>query len=82
MYTYVGACFVIVIVAGNEHSDLSSNQDEAVSISLSANNLGKGVNLTILAPLVGKYEGRMGSLTLVRRAFVGTDNAIKLRWKI
>ena len=38
----------------NEYGDLSSNLDEAVCISHSANALGKSINPTILLPAIGK----------------------------
>ncbi len=45
---------VMVIVAGNGHSDTSSNLYEAVCISRNANILGKGINPFVLLPAIGK----------------------------
>ena len=44
----------MVTILGNGQSDLSSNLNEAVCISQSANALGKSMNLTILPPAMGK----------------------------
>ena len=44
----------MVIVEGNRYDDPSSNLDEAVCISHSANTHEEGMNLTILSPLTGK----------------------------
>ena len=42
----------MVILVGNEPSDLSSNQVKAVCILYSANTLGKGMNSTILSSVI------------------------------
>ena len=47
-------CGIMVIIVRNEHSNSSSNLDEAVSISLSANTLRKDMNSKILSPATGK----------------------------
>ena len=39
--------------------------DDIVGISRSVNILGKGMNTTIFLPAMGKWHGRLGSLTLV-----------------
>ena len=57
-----GVCGVMVIVVGNEYGDSSSNP---VCISDSTYTLGKGMNPNVLVPAMGKYHGRLGSLTLV-----------------
>ena len=44
----------MVIVAGYGHGDMSSNPDLMDCISHSTNILGKGMNLNILPPAVGK----------------------------
>ena len=44
----------MVIVIGNGHGDTSSNLDETDCISHSTNTLGKGMNLIILPPAMGK----------------------------
>ena len=49
-----GARDVMVIVVGNGHGDMSSNQDETDCISHSTNTLGKGMNPIILPPAMGK----------------------------
>ena len=49
-----GARGVMVIVVGNGHGDTSSNQGETDGISHSTNTLGKGMNLIILPPAMGK----------------------------
>ena len=41
--------------------------DEADCISHSINALGKGMNLLILPPAMGKYKDRLGSSALVRQ---------------
>ena len=49
-----GACGVMIIVVGNGHSDTSSNSGQDDCISHSTNTLGKGMNLIILPPAMGK----------------------------
>ena len=41
--------------------------DETVCISHSADTFGKGMNPVILPPAIGKYQGRLGSLILVKQ---------------
>ena len=45
---------VMVTVLGNGHDDSSSNLDESVCFSYSANILGKGMNLIFLLPAMSK----------------------------
>ena len=52
--SYGGVRDVMVIVVGNGHGDTSSNLDETDCISHSTNTLGKGMNLIILPPAMGK----------------------------
>ena len=54
LISFRGARGVMVIVAGNEHGDTSSNLDETDCISHSTNTLGKGMNQIILPPAMGK----------------------------
>ena len=49
-----GTCDAIVIVIENGHGNSSSNPKVAVCISHSTNTLGKGMNLSILLPAIGK----------------------------
>ena len=46
------ALSVTVVVVGNGINDRISNQDKAAYISLCANGLGKGMNPSILDPVI------------------------------
>ena len=54
----------MVLGVGNEPGDRCSSRGRDC-ISHGANTLEKGRNPTILAPAMGKWLGRLGSLTLV-----------------
>ena len=60
--------------------------DETDCISHSTNTLGKGMNLIILPPAMGKQQGRLGSSAQVRQLIQEKDNSkfkpLKLRLKI
>ena len=60
--------------------------DETDCISHSTNTLGKGTNLIIQPPAMGKYLGRLGSSALVRQLVKEKENSefkpVKLRLKI
>ena len=45
---------VTVIIIGNGTSNLSSNLDKAVCVSLLANAFGKGMSSSVLSPVMGK----------------------------
>ena len=54
-YDYIlDARGVMAIVVGNEHNNTSSILGETDCISYSTNTLGKGMNLIILPPAMGK----------------------------
>ena len=55
-YNY-GACDVMVIVIQNERGGPILNHRKAVCLFHRANTLGKGMNLTILIPAIGKTVG-------------------------
>ena len=44
-----------MFIIGDGHGDPNLNLDDAVCIFLSANTLGKGLNLTIPSPAMDKY---------------------------
>ena len=56
--------------------------DEAVSISLSTNSLGKGKNPPTLPAAMGKIVGRIRLFNLSVAADQGEGNSIKLHLKI
>ena len=59
---------VMVIVVGNGHGDTSSNPD---CIPHSINTLGKGMNLIILPPAMGKIVGQTRFFSLGEATSLG-----------
>ena len=61
----------MVIVVGNGHGDSSSNLDETDCISHCTNTLGKGRNLIILPPAMGRIVGQTGFFSLDEATSLG-----------
>ena len=64
----------MVRVVGNGLVEPSSNPERSYS-SHSVNTLGKGMNPTTLPPAMGKQQGRLGSLTMVRQPVQEKENS-------
>ena len=60
--SYGGAYGLMVIL---DMMTQVQNLNKAVCISQSTDNLGKDMDPTILPPAMGKWQGRLGCLTLV-----------------
>ncbi len=71
-----GALSITVIVVGNGIIDPSSNLGPDC-VLLRANALNKGINISVLSPVVGKL-GRLGYLALAREPFLKEYSECKL----